>query len=358
MKNATSSESKLRLLFVKLKHIGDALLLTPALMAVRADYPAAEIWVVVRQGCEGILAGCPAIDRILTTAAPETHHRRIQDWVDDWRLIRELRRARFDYVFELSDGDRGRWVSRLSQATHRCTNASARPLSRFWRSQFDRISTFNSFDCHRVEKDFHLVTDFLPLGARVPKLCFAREKTEPWPVAEGLTDFVLLHPATRWQRKQWPEENWEALGRHLLDHTQHLILSCGPDPAEIATVNRLQQKLGPRAWVTGGALNWSQVAGLLYRAKLFVGVDTAAMHLAAACQCPTVAIFGPSVELMWRPWRVPNRVLVARHFPLSVSDPAYFSKVLERRTSDVTLTEVWHACTELLGLTQPPPGGA
>ena len=100
MKNAVSSETKLRLLFVKLKHIGDALLLTPALVAVREDYPAAEIWVVVRQGCEGILAGCPAIDRILTTAAPETRHRRIQDWVDDGRLIRELRRARFDYAIE------------------------------------------------------------------------------------------------------------------------------------------------------------------------------------------------------------------------------------------------------------------
>ena len=63
----------MRLLFVKLKHIGDALIMTPALMAARAAYPRAEIWVVVRQGCEGILAGCPAIDRVLTTAAPEAH---------------------------------------------------------------------------------------------------------------------------------------------------------------------------------------------------------------------------------------------------------------------------------------------
>lgn len=356
--NAAIRERTMRLLFVKLKHIGDSLLLTPTLVAARAAYPSAVIWVVVRRGCEGILAGCPAIDRILTTAAPETHRRKIRDWADDWRLVRELRRARFDYVFELSDGDRGRWISRLSRAAHRCTNRGARPLSRFWQAQFDGISSLDSLHCHRVEKDFHTADDFLPLGRVIPQLCFAPEKSEPWPAAEGLKDFVVVHPATRWQRKQWAEENWVALGRQLLDHAAHLILSCGPDPVEIAAVNRLQQALGPRALGTGGALNWPQVAGLLYRAKLFVGVDTAAMHLAAACQCPTVAIFGPSIEMMWRPWDVPSRVLTARDFPLSPDDPAYFSRVPERRTGDVTLAEVWQACTEMLALPerQPPRG--
>ena len=59
------------LLFVELKHIGDALLLTPTLVAARTQYPNAEIWVVVRQGTEGILAGCPAIDHLITVAPNE-----------------------------------------------------------------------------------------------------------------------------------------------------------------------------------------------------------------------------------------------------------------------------------------------
>ena len=50
-------------------------------------------------------------------------------------------------------------------------------------------------------------------------------------------------------------------------------------------------------------------AGVLHSARLFVGVDTAAMHLAAACACPTVAIFGLSSVVQWKPWKVPNRVL-------------------------------------------------
>ena len=60
----------MRLLFIKLKHIGDALIMTPMLTAVRARHPEAEIHVVVRHGTEGILAGCPAIDQLHTPPLP------------------------------------------------------------------------------------------------------------------------------------------------------------------------------------------------------------------------------------------------------------------------------------------------
>ena len=80
----------MRLLFLKPKHIGDALLLTPTLMAVKAGYPEAVIWVLVRRGTESILAGCPAIDRVVTTASAEAKGRRISALLDDLRLVREL----------------------------------------------------------------------------------------------------------------------------------------------------------------------------------------------------------------------------------------------------------------------------
>src|SRR5439155_13712127 len=110
----------MRLLFIKLKHIGDSLLLTPTLSAVRAVYPQAHICVVVRQGCEGILAGCPAIDQILTSAAPEAKKRKARQFWAELQLIRTLRRQKFDCTFELGDGDRGRLLSFLSGSTERC----------------------------------------------------------------------------------------------------------------------------------------------------------------------------------------------------------------------------------------------
>src|SRR5262245_18898683 len=123
----------MRLLFIKLKHIGDSLLLTPTLVEVRRKYPQAHICVLVRKGCDGILAGCSAIDEIFVSAAPEATNRGLtQPWTD-LRLIRALRRQKFDYAFELSDGDRGRILAVLSGARRRCANRVGTKMGRYAR---------------------------------------------------------------------------------------------------------------------------------------------------------------------------------------------------------------------------------
>jgi heptosyltransferase-3 len=60
-----------------------------------------------------------------------------------------------------------------------------------------------------------------------------------------------------------------------------------------------------------GRLTLKQLAALSARAKLFIGVDSAPMHIAAAVRTPVVALFGPSGELEWGPWRVPHRVVAS-----------------------------------------------
>src|ERR1051326_8658442 len=206
----------MRLLFVKLKHIGDSLLLPPTLMAVRRQYPQASIWVVVRKGSEGILSGCPAVDELRTAVAPEAEKRPFWNWWTDLRLICELRRRRFDYAFELTDGDRGRWVTVLSGARTRCVNTAVSPLNLWWRRRFNAGSQFVLVNRHRAEKDFYTVRDCLPLDGPIPPLAFDRAHTALWPGAQSMSDFALLHPATRWQRKTWPVEKWRELGVHLL----------------------------------------------------------------------------------------------------------------------------------------------
>ena len=75
----------MRILFTKLRHIGDNLLVTPIIVATKRKYPDAQIWVAVRRSTEGILAGCPEIDRILTTARPEEAKRSWRDKAEDLR---------------------------------------------------------------------------------------------------------------------------------------------------------------------------------------------------------------------------------------------------------------------------------
>jgi ADP-heptose:LPS heptosyltransferase len=84
-----------------------------------------------------------------------------------------------------------------------------------------------------------------------------------------------------------------------------------------------------------------------------VGVDTAAMHLAAACQCPTVAIFGPSSVAEWRPWKVAHRLVLAHRLvrPDGVAAPESGpddAPVGGLKTQDAALADVTRACEELL----------
>ncbi len=302
----------MRILLTKLKLIGDALLITPTVIAIRERYPDAEIVVVVRKGTEGILAGCTAIDRLLTAAAPEGKRRGRLSWLDGLRLILDLRKTRFDYAFELSDGDRGRWICALARAKVRSTNAGVLPLNFFWRRVFRSVSTFCWLRMHRVEKDFLTVAHELDLPGTPTTLCFGRSRTEASQVsAEAGKKCVVLNPGSRLPEKLWPEDRWIALGRELAKRGNRIVVNTGPAADEIALGSRIADAIGANAISTKSALTWSQLAHLLYSAKLLVTVDTAAMHLAAACQCPTVALFGLVPAGQWRPWKSPSRVLTA-----------------------------------------------
>jgi len=313
----------MKLLFIKLKHIGDALLLTPTLTAARAACPQAQIWVVVRKGCEGILQGCPAIDRVLTSAAPETSGRNSFEWLNDLKLLREIRRQHFDHAFELTQGDRGRLLAAWSGARFRCASDGVYRVPVFWRPWFNRLSTHDWRNEHQVEANFHLVNEFLPLGvSEPPPLVFERARAKPCDLGVKLADYIVIHSGTRWQRKRWPLGKWIEAGRELLKLAPQLVISVGPDADEVQLGDALVGALGPQAVSTRGQLSWAQLAGLLYGAKLFVGLDTAAMHLAAACQRPTVALFGSSVARHWRPWRVPHQLIGAADWGQKAADDA------------------------------------
>ena len=300
----------MRILLTKLKHIGDALLMTPTADAIRARYPDAEITAVVRKGTEGILAGCMAIDRVLTAAAAEGSKRSAFNWLDDARTIAALRREKFDFAFELSDGDRGRWVCALARAKVRCTNESLVKLPRIWKLAFRSVSRFEWRYRHRVEKDFFTVAHELDLGDAPGPMRFARERTEPsWVSERAGAGAIVFHPATRLMEKFWPEDRWIELGRALKATGAPIVISVGPAADEVALGERIATGIGAGAFCTEGMLSWAQLAGVLHSARLLVGVDTAAMHLAAACACPTVAIFGISSVVQWKPWKVPSRVL-------------------------------------------------
>lgn len=301
--------------------------------------------MLVRRSCEGILEGCPEIDRILTTANPDTNKRTKRGWLSDLRISALLRRTKFDFVFELTDNDRARFFAISASTPNRCANKH-RTLSWFWRPFFHHVCPTPRFRCHQVWRDYVCPMETLSLPPDPGPLRFAESRMVPWRENdyESGEPFAVLHLHTRWERKSWPIERWEALIPRLLQLVPRLIISCGPDDAEVLSTKKLCEKFGPTVQTTAGTANWSQLAWLLQRARFFVGVDTAAMHLAAACQCPTVALFGPSPAYEYHPWLV-------RHWMVHPEIPSDAKEPVSCRMQGITLDAVFAACTMANGST-------
>jgi len=337
----------MRILFVKPKHIGDSLILTPTIAATKKAYPDSEIWVLVRRGCEGILAGCPQIDHIRTLAPVETRDRNGRDPWRDLRTLLGLWKVKFDYVFELGDGHRARLFAMLSRSKRLYSVKTASPLTPLERLRFTAASSFDWWGCHRVEKDFFSVAEFLELPLPIPSLQFDRRLIQVWEPGRDLTDFAIMQIGARQRINRWTSEGWHEVGRNLLERHEAVVVTCGSDSHEVEEAESLRRDLGPRVLCTVGQATWAQMADLLYRARLYVGTNTAAMHLAAACGCPVVALFGPSREEYWYPWQIPYRVATSHGF-IPSGDPLERSPEVQRRSMrEIRADDVIAACAAL-----------
>ncbi len=339
----------MRILLIKLKHIGDSLILTPTITAIKKAYPEAKIWVVVRRGCEGILAGCPDIARIFTLAGVEKNDRRPGDLWRQIQVLLQLWSVRFDYVFELGDGHRGRLFAMLCRTRRLYSVKPGSPLKPFEQRRFNGLSAYDWQTCHRVEKDFYSVSEFLPLPEPIPPLSFESKFAKLWEPGRALTDFSVVQIGSRQGFNVWSRENWRELCRMLLARFDNIVISCGPVAREIEEAAWLQQELGPRVLSTHGKASWAEVAWLLYRAKLLVTPSTGAMHLAAACHCPTVALFGPTIEDHWHPWQVPYRIVTSPGYVWVDKLNERFARMRIRKMDEIQVRDVMAACEDLLG---------
>jgi len=291
-----------RALVVKLRHHGDVLLASPVFAVLRAHSPHLEIDALVYDDTREMLALHPAIATVHTvgrgwrSAAP---HMRLSHEI---RLLRTLRARRYDLLVTLTEHPRGAWLARALGP--RWSVAPEQPhRGRLWRKSFTHLYR-------------------LPRGGRrhaVEVNLDALRRIGIYPAADGRAlvlglaeqGFVHLHPASRWRFKCWPADRTAALIDRLAAAGERVVLTAAPSEPELELVRAIRAACRADTVDLSGQLTLKQLAALTGRAKLFVGVDSAPMHIAAAMGTPVVALFGPSGELEWGPWGVASRVIVS-----------------------------------------------
>ncbi len=282
----TSSYSK-RYLVVCTLRIGDVLLTTPVVRAIRLADPAARIDVMVLRGMEGVLEGNPDIDQIKVVPHRAGMFERLKEALTLWR--------RYDVALTTVSSDRARWycfvAGRTSVGLYNAHSAwlSTRLLGK--RLLFDDIHThtvtmgLKVLDLLNIPKHYRVIPP--TAGGSIPTL-----------LEQG--SYAVLHPFPKFSYKMWPRENWITLTHELHRQGFRVALTGGPDAEEMQYVAQIAQ--AGNAINLCGTLTLAQTADLISRAVLFVGPDTGITHIAASTGTPTIALFGPSNPVKWGPW--------------------------------------------------------
>ena len=310
-----------RALVIKLRHHGDVLLTSPVLSVLKAQVPQCGIDALVYADTMPMLAGHPALDEIHTIDRRWKQFGIIGQAAAEWHLLKQLRARQYDLVIHLTEHRRGAWLTRL--LAPRFSVAPKIPKrGRFWRDSFSHHYYLDKRGLRHVVEynlDALRVLGIHPAVEQrklvmVPGFAAETRVTELMRSHElAPRGFIHLHPTSRWLFKCWPAGKTAALMDTLHAQGHRLVLTAAPDANEAGLIAEIRTKTQTPFIDLCGQLSLKELAALTAQAQLFIGVDSAPMHIAAAMGTPTVALFGPSGDKEWGPWQVPHRVVTTDH---------------------------------------------
>ncbi len=318
-----------RVLVTKLRHHGDVLLASPVFSALKRAAPQAAIDALVYAETAPMLAGHPAIDRVHVIDRRWKEEGLRAQWSGERALMKSLRAARYDLLVHLTEHPRGLVLARTLAPRHAVTRerrADERPW--LWKRYFTHFYRLpRATPRHTVETNLDALRrigiepDPADKALVLVPPQAARERVDALLAQHALAPrgFVHLHPGSRWLFKCWRPAQTSELVERLAADGHAIVVTAAPDPRERALVDAALATLGAgtRARVVDlcGELSLAELAALTARARAFVGVDSAPMHIAAAMGTPVVALFGPSGEREWGPWQVRAEVVASELHP-------------------------------------------
>lgn len=313
-----------RVLVVRLRSIGDTVLATPSLIALKRFLPEAQIDILLEDWVAPLLEGFDAVDNVLAVGKTSA---------DRLKTAWEIRRNRYDVVFNLHGGTTATFFTRASGAPHLVGYADYQysflynhllsSSSDFWGKEFTHSAEqqLALLGFVGVPVEDRLKSQLTVTNAAlesIPDRLTAQTQSRGEDVAAQVSnarasgwqvvgDYALLHPAAAFATKQWAAENFARVAEYLNERRLKIVAVAAKD--ETAVLEKLSDA-SKVPIVCFDDLTLPEITALASRAKLFVGNDSGIAHIAAAVNTPSVVIFGSSNRNHWRPWtQSPNEIV-------------------------------------------------
>jgi predicted lipopolysaccharide heptosyltransferase III len=299
-----------KVLLVRLRSIGDTVLATPSLFALKRFLPNVEVDMLVEDWVAPLLANHPHVNKVVVLERGGLMTRA--------RIARELRAANYDVVYNLHGGTTATFLTRATGARHRVGFKTYQYAQLHNHQAPSPLLLWGQQKTHSVEQQLALlgwtgvpVTDRprTQLG-EAPE---AVQAINSLLVEAGLDkrEFALIHPAAAFATKQWATENFARVVEFLAERGLASVAVAGPN--EKAVLETLTSAVPVE--IATSTLSLPEVTALAARSQLFVGNDSGIAHIAAAVGTPSVVVFGSSNIAHWRPWNSAPAEVVFEEMP-------------------------------------------
>jgi len=294
-----------KILLLQLKRIGDLILTTPAIAALRERFPEAEVTIVVSSECADLLPAIAGVDRILMARRN----------LSDLAALLAVAGNKFDYCIDFTRNDRSAFLAFLSGARKRIVSYRVRDQSKSRARLYTDFVNVRMRDLHTIDYNLSLLKPLgiggvsSPLHLQLPQSAYekAAELRRNCNVSKP---YIVLHPGSARQEKLWEAGRWaRVIERFGRDNDLDLILTSGASKHEQAHIAAIKNETRQQIIDLSGKTDLLTLAALIGEARLLVTVDSAPMHLAAATHTPQVILFGPTNPFHWRPTESPALVL-------------------------------------------------
>lgn len=284
-----------RVLVVKLRSIGDTVLATPSLIALKRFVPHAKVDILIEDRIAPVLEGFEYVDTLLTVGKSAT---------DRLGMFLRLKSRHYDVVFNLHGGTTAAFFTAATMARYRFGIASYQYSFLHNRLLASAAAFWGTDSTHSAEQQLAVLGYAgVPVGDR-PRSHLAVTREASANIDRrlrelGVKRFALVHPASMFHTKQWPVENFAALARFLAENGLQTVAVAAENESSL-----LGDLSGRSSVPVFGVsdLSLPEITAIAARAKIFVGNDSGIAHIAAAVKTPVVVIFGSSNRNHWSPW--------------------------------------------------------
>ena len=311
MSNFSTLKPK-KVLFIATRQIGDVLVTTPLISKARDLWPDAQFHFLGYKGKLDMLKGNPDIAEIIETSDRP-------DFSEYLSLFNKLFQ-RYDLAFVTQPSDRA-YLYGLVAAFHRVGVLGGHPQGKLANKSRQQNAWKKLISMHNVDVDYfsqHVITEklrLLEVFFRNPAELFSKPIDVTPPIGQALTPiiasqltqpYVVIHPGPLTAYKRWPLAHWQYLITDLVKRGYQVVLSASSAKQDLQLNHDILSLLTPeiceKVIDTAGKLSIPQAGSLLRGAALYIGIDTSISHLAAACNTPTITLFGATPPTNFGPW--------------------------------------------------------